>query len=585
MIVVYDSKETNFSTNGLEVLEDAIMAEVTEEKNGTYELQLEYPVYGNDKWSCLLEGNIIKAPTPKNGDQLFRIYKKVKNMTSVTCYARHIFYDLLDNLVEEVHISNQKAEDVLDSILNGALSPHNFKGTSNVANVNSADFKMINVVQAIMGDDENSFLNIWGGNIERDNFSIRVLAQVEEDSGISIEYGKNLQGVEEDIDISSVCTSVIPTTTDSDGKYYELPEKYVDSPNKDKYPYPKITHIEYSDIASEENNQEDAIYAKLREKASNEFSVNKIDEPSVTYTVNFIELGQTEEYKAFKDLETIYIFDKVTVKHENLGINISAQVVKYVYDAILQRYNEITLGNFKQDFAVSYNKEVNSIKQEVVTSKVSITEAVSSATSWISGDDGGCVSIGKNNAGQPVELVITDALNMEQAENIWKWDSEGLQYTKGGYKGSYSNVFNMDGSINISPPSKWFCDANSYIWIQNGELVKNVSGQDKRLFNAIELNTVAVSLSKDSNNINSGSQKIYLPDSFKSKNFRVIAFTPSTEKVDGYTVSYIGADVPAGEINSNEGSFNLYAWYGKKDSSQQEVYGGQLSVTYMAIQV
>ncbi|MDT8717834.1 phage tail protein [Clostridium sp. 19966] len=587
MIVVYNSKETNFTTNGLEVLDNCIMAEVTEEKNGTYELQLEYPTYGDDKWLQLVEGNIIKAPTPKNGDQLFRIYKKVKNMTSVTCYARHIFYDLLDNFIEKLNISNQKAEDAIKSILNSASYSHSFKAASDIANAASANYSMTNIVQAIMGDSENSFLNIWGGAIERDNFSIRIFAQAEDASGITIEYGKNLQGVEEDIDISGVVTRIMPSTTDSNSNSITLPEKYVDSPNINSYPYPKINNIEYSDITSDETTTTDQIYAELRKRAANEFAVNKLDEPSVTYTVNFIELSQTEEYKDFKELEQIYICDTVTVKHENLGIDISAQVVKYVYDAILERYNEITLGNFKQDFAVSYNKEVSSIKQEVVTSRVNVSEAVSGATSWISGDKGGYVTIGKNDDGQPVELVISDDLTMKTANNIWRWNSQGLQYSNQGYTGQYNNVFTMNGdmNVNISNSSKWICDDKSYISVQNGDLTKVTSGVSQKLFKNIEINTVTIALSKDANNINSGIQKVYLPDSFKNKNFRVVPITPSTDKASGYTISCIGASIPAAEINSQEGSFNLYAWYGRKDSSQQDVYGGNLSITYIALEV
>lgn len=92
IISIYNSKETNFEHNGVIVLSDCISCVVTEELNSVFEATIEYPIDERGKWQYLLEGNIAKI-----GDQLYRIYHKVKKLTSISVNLRHIYYDLLDN--------------------------------------------------------------------------------------------------------------------------------------------------------------------------------------------------------------------------------------------------------------------------------------------------------------------------------------------------------------------------------------------------------------------------------------------------------------------------------------------------------
>lgn len=363
MINIYNSTETNFKHNGLAILDNCITCEAEEELNGFYGLELEYPIF-DTKIGYLVEDNIIKAPTPI-GLQLFRIYRKVKNMSSITIYARHIFYDLLDNFIESYRTGNVTGNGALKGILNNLQYKTNFKAYSDISTIADAYYIRKNPVEALIGDNNNSFINRWGGELKRDNFNISILNSVGKDNGVTIRYGKNLIGIEEDLDISEVVTRIMPTGLDDKDNSVILPEKYIDSPLINKYPKPKVRHLHFGDIKvnSEENISLEYIYKLLREKVHELYQIQQIDIPKVNYKVDFIELSKTEEYKNYKVLETVNLGDIVTVKHKKLGIDIKQKVIKYRWDSILNKYLEIELGNFKENLSTDLNNITNSIEE------------------------------------------------------------------------------------------------------------------------------------------------------------------------------------------------------------------------------
>ncbi|EPY2283730.1 phage tail spike protein [Clostridium sporogenes] len=338
MINVYNSREINFENNGICVLDNCIRCEVEEELNGFYGLELEYPIF-DAKTKYLVEDNIIKAPTPI-GVQLFRIYRPVKNMSTLTFYCRHIFYDLLDNFIESYRTGNVTGNRVLSGILANTQYSNNFKGNSNISTIADAYYVRKNPVAAIMGEEKNSFLNRWGGEILRDNFNISILNSIGRDNGVTIRYAKNLLGLEEDLDMSEVTTRIMPTGLDDKDTSILLPEKYIDSPLINKYPFPKIKHLHFGDIKvdSEENVTLSDVQRLLREKVQELYSINKVDIPKVNYKVDFVELSKTEEYKNYKVLEKVNLGDIVTIKHKKLNIDIKGKVIRYKWDSVLNKY-------------------------------------------------------------------------------------------------------------------------------------------------------------------------------------------------------------------------------------------------------
>lgn len=443
MINVYKADETDFGHNGLTIL-NPLFCEIKEELNSNYELELKHTFDKNNKWRYLEEGNVIKAPTPA-GSQLFRIYKKVKTLNNITVSARHIFYDLVNNFLEDCRPTQQDGSGALNWILNGTQYPHRFIGISDITRVNSATYIRKNPVQVILNNDENSYINRWGGELERDNFTIKMLQNRGIDRGVTIRYGKNLLGLECDINLDTVITRVMPTGLYENDTVLMLPEKYVDSQYINNYPTPKIQHYHFSDIKVGEDLTETQALGLLRQKANELFSIHKIDIPQSNTKVNFIELSKTEEYKNYRILNQIYLADTVTVKHLKLSVDMKAKMISYKYDSIAQRYIEIELGNFKENIGSNFNKvskTINAVAKELQTNKSDMEKAIENATELLTSAMGGHVL--KRNG----EILIMDTEDPNTCQKVWRFNLNGLGYSNTGINGQFGIAITMDGKIN-----------------------------------------------------------------------------------------------------------------------------------------
>ena len=446
MINIYDSKETNFTHKGLGVLSpsSAIIYEVL---NGEYSLTLIHPIDRHNKWSLLEEDRIIKA----NG-QLFRIYKVKKSVENkeIEVYALHIFYDLSKNFIEDTNIVSKSGAQALRHILDNLSFDTNFTCDSDITTVESARLIRKNVTQSLIGDDENSFVNRWGGEIKRDNFHFDFNVQIGGSKGTKISYGKNLIGLTATIDMSNVATRIVPVAFDG----ITLPEMYVDSEYINNYSNPIIRVVEFENVkyADSPNNSSgegyatlDEVYNELRRLSNLMFSDSHIDIPTSNFEVDFVELSKTEQYKKYKDLETVNLGDVVKVEHKPLNIDFTVRVISYRYNCLLNRYDSIELGQPSDTIFTSIN-EIN--KNESLTLgtiidlvNVSKEEAVNKATELIQNGLGGYVI--KTND----ELIIADNPDLNLAVNVWRWNVNGLGFSSTGYNGTYGLALTNDGQI------------------------------------------------------------------------------------------------------------------------------------------
>lgn len=342
MIRIFEKGDReNITDFGIGML-DPYSCIVHEEKNGDYSLTME--INRNDEF-CESE-RILLVPTPKHGAQKFRIYDIEKTVTGVkTVYARHIFYDLMDNFIDVAHPTNYTGAQAMERLFKGLQFEQSITGSSNIATINTAYWDMLNPVEALIGDQDNSFVNRWGGVLDRDNRTFTI--NDEQLSPINIIYGKNLADCGLRADISGIVTRLMPTGLKADGQtVLKLPERYVDSPRIDDYVQPKIQRIHYSDIKVSENDDgeyatETEAFEALRARAAAEFE-SGIDLPTISGTVSIIDLSATKEYANAKGLETIIPFSPVRVWI--WGSYVEAEMQAYDYNALSQQYESITIG-------------------------------------------------------------------------------------------------------------------------------------------------------------------------------------------------------------------------------------------------
>lgn len=453
-LTLYDKNETIFQSRGIGILTDAVSATVHEEINGVYDLTVVYP-YGGKLSSEITPERLIKANTPR-GEQMFRVASIQKTMDEMTIRANHLFYDLADFFIEDTFVRNAPSEMAIQQVLQKTALPNPFSATSELSRSVSTRLVRKNVVEALLGDEENSLISRAGGELDRNNYNITWRSRLGSDRGVKIKYRKNLLGLDFTEDYTTVITRLMPEGFDG----IFLPEKYVDSPRIGQYQQPKYGVIYYESIASKTKSpdqdgaidHEQAMQA-LREAAQKEFDAG-VDLPTITCEVNFIDLSQTEEYKDYVDLQRIYIGDTLRVSHHPIGVELSQRLIAYDWDALRDRYDYLQLGSpTNAFFGVVQSATIAS--QSALEIAKSINQSVfdkarAAATELIKQGYGGYVRI------YPDKILVMDTDDEATARRVWQYNLNGQGYSTHGVNGPYTYAWTMDGAFNTS-----FIAANS----------------------------------------------------------------------------------------------------------------------------
>lgn len=280
-------------------------------------------------------------------DQPFRVYRVVPELDKVTVYARHTFYDLIDNMIKSLKPSpSAVGASVVQSLSGACLSSHDFSFYSDLTSTaEDVEWENVNPVEAMLG--ENGLVSKYGAELARDWYDVFLVRRVGNDTDVSIREKKNLTGISYDVDETDVVTRIMPTGEDADGNILYLPELYIDSPNLNAYTHPKWVHLPVSEAKEvtdgDEPKSKAQCYAEMRKAAQAEFDAG-CDLPTVTLKVDFINCSDAEEYKQYAALTDIFLGDSVRVVARRIGVEISMRMTQYTYDCLTRKYTSVTLG-------------------------------------------------------------------------------------------------------------------------------------------------------------------------------------------------------------------------------------------------
>lgn len=424
--ILFSDAATNYSTQGIGSLADALSCYVTEELNGQYELEMTYPVtgrrYKDIKNRCL----IYCKPDPYRAGQPFRIYRITKPLNGiVTIYAQHISYDLAGIPVRG--FTAQSLSGALAGLVSNAIISNPFTFWTDISSDTQFGFSTPTKCRSLLGGSEGSILDTYGGEYEWDMMTVRLRSRRGQNNGVRIAYGKNLTDITQDENISNLVTGIVGYWTNSDGVVVEGP--VVNAPGT--YNFSRVVPVDFS------SEFEDQPTPQQLEQVSQEYiSKNGVGVPEVSINVSWVQLEQYSGYKQLNLLERVTLGDTVTVNFPALGVDATARVEKTKYDVLRNRYESADIGSVQANIADTIADQQTEIqKKPDLTTVQKIANAIADA---ITGAKGGSVRLlDTNGDGEPDTLYIADNPDPAQAVKVWRFNYEGWGASSNGYNGPF----------------------------------------------------------------------------------------------------------------------------------------------------
>ncbi|WP_017826159.1 phage tail spike protein [Clostridium botulinum] len=399
-------------------------------------------------------GRIITVPTPEfESDQMYRIYdtKKCMSSNSMIVYARHIRFDTNKKV-----IFNKNVQGNGQQVLKKLLEDTKFTGKSDSNITDIRQYKMRSITNVIAGSEEDSFLNIWGGEIECNNYNLNIPLKRGKDRGIRVTFGYNLEDIEEEINSDTLVTRIYPYSGEL---VLGGNTPYIDSPLIDKYEDVYEQQVEMSDIKVKED-PEDKEGFNTEEEARNEMIKrckklyeNGVDKIKANYKVNMANLKKTMEYKkyGYDVLEKICLGDTVHCYNKNIDIEVSARCISYRWDCINEEYIEIELGEYISNYIDENLNSIDNLYRKIVLEKQYILLKVDSLDNSISSK----IELSEKNINLKVdnfkkdlssEIKLTDdkissVVTEGDKDGSWELDTDAFKVA---FSGSTSDKVQID---------------------------------------------------------------------------------------------------------------------------------------------
>lgn len=420
--ILFEKTETAFTTNGLGRLSDALRVEVTEERNGVFELEMDYPLTGIH-FSEITEGRIIGCTHDEDGDlQPFDIYASSKPINGVvTFYAHHISYRLNGITISGGRVpggttpTGAWARARQNALPEGALDSWNF--STDITTQKSWGIDPC-LARAMLGGMEGSFLDIWGGEFEFDNFNVRLRSARGEARGVHVRYRSNLTDYQEETDISESFNAVFPYWfgNDEDGPVRIFGSLQTGSGS---LPHGRTVAVPYD---FSDQFESEPTPAQLNSAARSMLSSKAPWLPSRTFNIDFVQLWQTEEYQDVAPLLTVKLCDTVLVSFPEYGVeDMAVKVVKVVWDALADRYLSMELGTPASSFAETVLANTDQRQVDIETRVENISNLLVSTNSRVTALEAGwtlagsATGTGKVTAPETAKEVLVEVMNSTKA--------------------------------------------------------------------------------------------------------------------------------------------------------------------------
>ncbi len=487
--ILFAEGQTSFTTNGIGRLSDAISCTVTEERNGQYELHMEYPIDGQLMEEIRYSRIIFATPADNKNPQPFRIYRISKPLSGVVeIDAEHISYQMTHIPIMPFTVAGLSNALQALSTYSAETNPFTFsrEGSFGTAVANNFKVEQPDSLRSLLFGQAGSFIDIYGGEWEFDGFNVILHKDRGADNGVTIRYGKNLTNLKQEENIETTYTGICPywkgQNDSSQDVVVTLPEMVLHSNFASNYPYQRTKIVDMSSSFQSQPTVEE-----LRAAGQRYIETNDVGSPSVSLDVSFIALHQTQEYKDLTRIEHINLCDTVKVIFPALNVSTKAKVVKTVWNVLMDRYNSITIGVVQGRLSATLQESQERAVEQAVSQSAtaasteyatkSALQAVSGSVGQVDvrmyraeafinamkGTNGGYLFITLDENNQTDELIVlVDSPVFATAQKVFRFNESGLCYTTGGYEhGTWTTIIDPNGKVNTAVLSGIITDAAS----------------------------------------------------------------------------------------------------------------------------
>lgn len=478
--ILYDQNEKNFNHNGIGVLSDCKYCIVEEEANGAFELYLKYPSDGIHFESIGYDSIIKAKPDDYRKPQLFRVYdisNTSKGLSTIS--ARHISYDL-----SGIPVSSFKAQNVTDALTGlktNASVKCDFDFWTDKTTVADFSVGVPASVRSLLGGVAGSILDVYGGEYEFDNYTVKLHNKRGADRGFHVRYGKNLKSVKQDKNCANVYTGVYPFWQNQEtGEVVELPEKIINGPGD--YQRPKIKPLDLSTDFMEKPTVE-----QIRASATAYVNNSEIGVPKVSLDVSFAHPEKYDGYAGFSVEERVSLFDTVSVEFEKLKISTKAKVAKVAYNVLLDRIEYVTLGSRRSNISDTLASQQNYIAN--VPTKYDVKRAQAAATEWLTNGKGYKVER-RDDDGRVIDTLYMDTPDIETAVHVMRIGQSGIGFSHNGVDGPYESAWTIDGAFDASWISTGIissADGGIKLDLMKNKVIVDISNESVKRTGKIEL--------------------------------------------------------------------------------------------------
>ncbi len=472
-IYAYTAIPENLNDNGMALPDWQDLPEINRVLNGAYRFYGNYARDGQYR-SYLKKGNFLKAQVEDGSYQYFEIYNIKKNLQSVSVTARHIGFMANKNFIINSFTANGNGTQIMNNLKAALTFKQRFNYLSNVGTTHQFTAKQVGPIDAIIGSNNGNqnLTGVTGGELEMDNFNLKLVKQIGADNGFRIDFGINLEAIDEDYDDESIINSLFLIGGVPDNDY-----------DQDKEP---ITHgfLEIAGVndsnrrIGKRENSECKTIDELKEWGRSLFDKDRIHEPKVTHTISMVALEHTLEYEdIYQELSSLHFGDVAHVRAKEVDIEVTERMVEYTWFPTLGKFKDIVLGNDLSLYTSTANNQTQELKRKIDNRTETLVQNVLNATAWITGNSGGHVVFRPEKA--PSEILIMDTNKVATAKRVWRWNLNGLGYSDNGVNGPFGIAMTSKGEIVANFIKVGIIDVNVLQTSFNkatGDVLKLVSG-------------------------------------------------------------------------------------------------------------